>query len=90
MKHKQNLQSFLYYLLKFEFQTEDIQNAYDDNLVRYRDRIRQLFVPNVACVLSNGAEAKVGAYNAKFRFFKDWLRVVEDKDSPAPLSKKTI
>ena len=67
-----------------------LQNAYDDNLVRYRDLIRQLFVPNVACVLSNGAEAKVGAYNAKFRFFKDWLRVVEDKDNAAPLSKKTI
>jgi type I restriction enzyme, R subunit len=65
-----------------------LEEAYDDNLMRYRDRIPQLFVPNVACVLSNGAEAKVGAYNAKYKFFKDWLRTIEDKDAVQPLNKK--
>ncbi|MCU0392272.1 MAG: HsdR family type I site-specific deoxyribonuclease [Thermoflexibacter sp.] len=68
-----------------------LQNAYNDNLVRYRDVIRQLFVPNIACVLSNGAESKIGAYNAGFKFFKDWFRKEEDKDSKeSKLNKRQI
>lgn len=59
--------------------------AHNDNLVRYRDVIPQLFVPNVACILSNGAESKVGAFNAGFAHFGDWFRASEDKEQ---LNKK--
>jgi type I restriction enzyme R subunit len=67
-----------------------LENAYQDNLLRYRDVIPQLFVPNVACILSNGSEAKIGAYNASFQFFKDWYRAAEPKDLPQSWNKQQV
>lgn len=69
---------------------KELRLAYDDNLLRYRDRIPQLFIPNVACVLSNGAEAKIGAYCAGYSHFFDWLRTEEAKDNPNQPSKQQI
>ncbi len=67
-----------------------LRHAYEDNLMRYRDVIPQLFIPNVACILSNGAEAKMGAFNASFTYFKDWFRNEEDKDTKNVPNKQRI
>jgi type I restriction enzyme, R subunit len=58
--------------------------------LRYRDVIKQLFVPNVACVLSNGSEAVVGSYNSGFKFFKAWYRSEEHKDNATQPSIKQL
>lgn len=51
-----------------------VRNAYDDNLTRYRKHIPLLFRYNALCILSNGVETKVGAFNAGYAFFFNWLR----------------
>lgn len=59
-----------------------LRNAYDDNLIRYRRDIPQLFHYNVVCILSNGIETKVGSYNSGFGHFFNWLRPENEKQVP--------
>ncbi len=59
-----------------------LRNAYDDNLIRYRRDIPQLFHYNVVCILSNGLETKVGSYNSGFGHFFNWLRPESEKEIP--------
>ncbi len=59
-----------------------VQNAYEDNLTRYRQFIPQLFHYNVVCILSNGLETKVGSYNSGYGHFFNWLRPDSEKQVP--------
>lgn len=57
-----------------------LRNAYDDNLVRYRQSIPQLFLTNAFCVLSNALETRVGSLTAEWEHFFSWLRVDDEKE----------
>lgn len=59
-----------------------VRNAYDDNLTRYRKQIPLLFRYNALCMLSNGVETKIGAFNAGYEFFFNWLRPENEKQVP--------
>lgn len=57
-----------------------VRNAYDDNLVRYRKTIPQLFLTNAFCVLSNALETRIGSLTAEWEHFFSWLRVDDEKE----------
>lgn len=57
-----------------------VKNAYDDNLTTYKSEIPKLFNYNQVCILSNGLETKVGSFDSEWEFFKDWLRIDDEKE----------
>lgn len=57
-----------------------IEEAYNKNLVSYRKDIPNVFAFNQICVLSNGLITKLGAWNAGYEFFFEWLRVNDEKE----------
>lgn len=67
--------------------TVKMKEAYEKNLVSYRKDIPNIFAFNQICVLSNGLKTKLGAWNAGFEFFFEWLRVDNEKEK---LDRKQI
>lgn len=59
-----------------------IQEAYNKNLQDYRKDIPNLFAFNQICVLSNGTKTKLGAFNADYEYFFEWLKVDSEKEKP--------
>lgn len=57
-----------------------VKVAYDDNLTNYKKDIPNLFAFNQICVLSNGLETKLGAFNASYDYFFEWLKVHSEKE----------
>lgn len=57
-----------------------VKNAYLDNLTTYKAEIPILFNYNQVCILSNGLETKVGSFDSDWEFFKDWLRIDDEKE----------
>lgn len=57
-----------------------MEQAYNKNLKDYRENIPNIFAMNQICVLSNGIRTKLGAWNADFEFFFEWLRVNSEKE----------
>ncbi len=60
--------------------TVKVEEAYNKNLVSYRQDIPNIFALNQICVLSNGLTTKMGAFNAGYEFFFEWLRVNDEKE----------
>lgn len=60
--------------------TVKIEESYNKNLVSYRTDIPNIFALNQICVLSNGLQTKIGAWNAGYEFFFEWLRVDDEKE----------
>lgn len=60
--------------------TVKIEEAYNKNLTSYRKDIPNIFSFNQICVLSNGLQTKIGAWNSKYEFFFEWLRVDDEKE----------
>lgn len=58
---------------------KDIRRAYNENLTDYKDTIPHLFDHNAFVVLSNGVEAKIGAFSSKYEHFFEWKRLVEEE-----------
>lgn len=58
-----------------------IEEAYNKNLKDYIRDIPNLFAFNQICVLSNGLETKLGAFNATYDYFFEWLKVDSEKES---------
>jgi type I restriction enzyme R subunit len=58
--------------------TVKIEEAYNKNLTSYKRDIPNLFALNQICVLSNGFETKLGAFNASYDYFFEWLKSSED------------
>lgn len=58
-----------------------VEEAYNKNLKDYIKDIPNLFAFNQICVLSNGLETKLGAFNATYDFFFDWLKINSEKES---------
>lgn len=57
-----------------------IAEAYNKNLKDYLKDIPNLFAFNQICVLSNGLETKLGAFNSTFDYFFEWLKVESEKE----------
>lgn len=60
--------------------TVKVEESYNKNLVKYRKDIPNIFALNQICVLSNGLQTKLGAWNAGYEFFFEWLRVDNEKE----------
>ena len=60
--------------------TEKVEVAYKKNLKDYLNDIPNLFVFNQICVLSNGLETRLGAFNATYNFFFEWLKTDSEKE----------
>lgn len=60
--------------------TVKVEEAYNKNLCSYREDIPNIFALNQICVLSNGLTTKLGAFNAGYEFFFEWLRVNDEKE----------
>ena len=58
-----------------------IEEAYNNNLLNYLKDIPNLFAFNQICVLSNGLETRLGAFNATYDYFFEWLKVENEKES---------
>jgi len=52
-----------------------LKNAYDDNLIDYRDTIPQIFWHNAFIVLSNGSKSKIGTVTAQWEHFNGWKKI---------------
>lgn len=57
-----------------------VAEAYNKNLKDYLKDIPNLFAFNQICVLSNGLETKLGAFNSTFDYFFEWLKVEDEKE----------
>ena len=60
--------------------TVKIGESYNKNLTSYRKDIPNIFAMNQICVLSNGLQTKIGAWNSNYEFFFEWLRVDDEKE----------
>ena len=60
--------------------TVKVEESYNKNLVSYREDIPNIFALNQICVLSNGLQTKLGAWNARYEFFFEWLKVDDEKE----------
>ncbi len=60
--------------------TVKVEEAYNKNLKSYIKDIPSLFAFNQICVLSNAIETRVGAYNATYDFFFEWLKIDSEKE----------
>lgn len=55
-----------------------VEEAYNKNLKSYIEEVPNLFAFNQICVLSNGLETRIGAFNASYEFFFEWLKESEN------------
>ena len=60
--------------------TEKVEEAYYKNLKDYLNDIPNIFAFNQICVLSNGIQTKLGAFNASYDYFFEWLKVDSEKE----------
>lgn len=60
--------------------TVKVEESYNKNLISYRKDIPNIFSFNQICVLSNGLQTKIGAWNSRYEFFFEWLRVDNEKE----------
>ena len=59
-----------------------VEEAYNKNLKDYIKDVPNLFAFNQICVLSNGLETRLGAFNATYDYFFEWLKVDDEKEKP--------
>lgn len=65
-----------------------LHRAYNENLLDYREVIPHIFHHNAFVVLGNGKDARLGAYSAPFKFFREWKRL--DEDEPGVVDMETL
>ena len=56
-----------------------VEEAYNKNLKSYIQDIPNLFAFNQICVLSNGIETRMGAFNAGYENYFEWLKESENE-----------
>lgn len=66
--------------IELKNETVKIQEAYNKNLADYKKDIPNLFAFNQICVLSNGRKTRLGAWNADYEFFFEWLKANDEKE----------
>ncbi len=57
-----------------------VEEAYNKNLKSYIKDVPNLFSFNQICVLSNGLETRLGAFNASYDYFFEWFKEHEDEN----------
>lgn len=67
---------------------KDIRRAYNENLTDYKDTIPHLFDYNALALLSNGVEARIGAFSGKYEHFFEWKRLAEE--TPGVVDMETL
>lgn len=70
-------------LIELKGPGEHVKDAFDNNIRSYRTDIPQLFAYNVAVIVSNGMETKVGATHAPYEHFVDWKKAESEDEAPA-------
>ena len=70
-------------LIELKGPTENVKDAFDNNIRSYRSDIPQVFVCNAAVIVSNGMETKVGATFAPYEHFVEWKRAESESEPPA-------
>src|SRR5207247_2910675 len=58
----------------------ELKEAYDNNLLDYRDTIPDLFVSNGFLILSNGSDTRVGTITSGWEFFSEWKKIGSEKE----------
>ena len=66
--------------IELKNETVKIQEAFTKNLTDYKKIIPNIFAFNQICVLSNGRETRIGAFNADYEFFFQWLKPTTEKE----------
>ena len=66
--------------IELKNETLKIQEAFTKNLTDYKKIIPNIFAFNQICVLSNGRETRIGAFNADYEFFFQWLKPTTEKE----------
>ena len=66
--------------IELKNETVKVQEAYNKNLTDYKKTIPNIFAFNQICVLSNGRETRIGAFNADYEFFFQWLKATNEKE----------
>ena len=66
--------------IELKNETVKIQEAFTKNLTNYKKIIPNIFAFNQICVLSNGRETRIGAFNADYEFFFQWLKPTTEKE----------
>jgi len=56
-----------------------VEEAYNKNFKSYIKDVPNLFSFNQICVLSNGLETRIGAFNASYDYFFEWFKESEDE-----------
>jgi len=62
--------------------TIKVEEAYSNNLSNYKKDIPNVFALNQICVLSNGIQTRIGAWNATYDYFFQWLKVNSEDEKP--------
>lgn len=57
-----------------------VEEAYNKNLKDYIRDTPNLFAFNQICVLSNGLDTKLAAFNSTYDYFFEWLKVASEKE----------
>ena len=70
-------------LIELKGPTENVKDAFDNNIRSYRSDIPQVFAYNAAVIVSNGMETKVGATFAPYEHFIEWKRAESEDEPPA-------
>lgn len=58
----------------------EVENAYTDNLRRYKRDIPTLFHYNAFNILSNGITTKIGSFTAEWEHYSEWKRIKDENE----------
>lgn len=61
-------------MIELKNATEKVKSGYDDNLKNYKRDIPQLFWYNAFVCISNGIQTRVGAFDAPWDHFFNWVK----------------
>ncbi len=67
-------------LFELKASHKNLSDAIHKNIKPYLETIPKLFWYNMAVVLSNGIENKVGAFTSPYEFYNDWKKVSSEED----------
>ena len=76
-------------LIELKTSHKNLLEAYDDNLMRYRRDVPQLFHYNQLIILSNGGESVVGALTTDWGNFSHWKKI-DREDEPRRISAEVV
>ncbi|MFQ5493489.1 MAG: type I restriction endonuclease subunit R [Candidatus Dojkabacteria bacterium] len=67
-------------LFELKASHKNLSDAIHKNIKPYLETIPKLFWYNMAVVLSNGIENKIGAFTSPYEFYNDWKKVESEND----------